>query len=234
MQRIPAQEKLSTQINSQSNMVTESKIITREMVIEEANRLLKPKGETFSIQPENEASLNWLLKYYNPSSQFPVNRKGYIIMGNPGSGKSTLIRVFKNLAEMRDKFFIVDSTEISDRFARKGYGALSNILNKHWTDSGNPYNICIEDIGREEPVTHVENGFSKSKLIDVIPQVIHRLNLKWERKGIRTFGTTNLSDDEIKSRYDARTYSRFRGTFDFIPWGATSESRDFRIEPNKI
>ena len=102
---------------------------------------------------------------------------------------------------------------------------------------GLPLNIFIDDLGLEKPVMHKGRGVIKSKMTDVVAEILHHRYNKFEKMGARVFATTNLSDSQIYSttsdcRYDARTYSRIKGLMDFIGWGAEENVRDYRIEPN--
>lgn len=225
-------------------------MITRELVEAECNRLLKPKGEKWVMEPHMEIAMQLLLRFYNPSVQFPVARRGYLLMGNPGRGKTLLMQAFNNLAKIyrTDDYAVwVESHTLAAAFARGGTAAVMDIVNqthmewrlKDGTRMLHPkYNIMIDDLGVEEEQVHEANGFARSKATNVMVQVFQRLQTRFDREGVRVYASTNLSEKQLynketqQGKYDARTYSRLKGLMDFYPLGIEVDSRDFRELPS--
>lgn len=209
--------------------------ITRERVIEHGNKLLKKKGEKFIIADHQEEAVERLLRWYNPSLQFPVKQKNFMLLGNTGSGKSLLLRIFNDLSNDWQHARIIETQTVALFFAKSGWTGeeIHNILHKHW-NLDFPNNYAFEDIGREEDSMHVVNNIPRSKMTNTFIQIFHQRHLLWENSGIHTHGTTNLDKTELMSRYDQRTFSRMMGSTELIPCGVKSDDRDFRITPELI
>jgi DNA replication protein DnaC len=206
--------------------------ITRERVIERGNQILKKKGERFIIADHQEEAVERLIKWYNPSLQFPIKQKNFMLLGNTGSGKSLLLKIFNDLSNDWQHSTIIETQSVALLFAKSGWSGdeVHNIIHKHWNQDF-PNNYSFEDIGREEDSMHVVGNIPRSKMTNTFIQIFHQRHLLWENKGIHTHGTTNLDKTELLSRYDQRTFSRMMGSTEFIPCGIKSSDRDFRINP---
>lgn len=205
--------------------------IDLEAAIATGNALLKPKGETFAIEPHMTPVLEKLIRWHNPSSTFPTMRRGYMLTGKPGSSKTTLMRIFNQLAAEADRCTFYDAQDIAVKYSQGGWPALDKLINAYYLPNGIKSHVWIDDIGTEDPVMWVEAGFTKSKMTDCIPYIVHKLAIKFERQGVRLHATTNMSEDQLMQRYDARTFSRLKGLMDWLPCGIGSDDRDFRVRP---
>lgn len=212
-----------------------AKPITRERVIARGNEILRPKSQTFVIEPHLEEAVERLIRRYNPSLQFPTKEKNFILFGNTGSGKSLLLKIFNDLANDWQRARIIETQTIALMFAKSGWTGdeMNRLLNQKLNHSL-PNNYAFEDIGREDHVIHVANNIPRSKMTNTFVQVYHHRNLMWETHDIHNHGTTNLSEDELLAMYDQRTFSRIKGSTEFIPCGTKADDRDFRIKPELI
>ena len=223
-------------------------------VVEQINAMLVLKGEVWKMEEWMEKPMQWMVSYYNPSPQFPkLINKGFVLMGNPGRGKTLVMRAFNTLANPYDKAYFLESEFLTEAFEEGGWNhpKLKKLKSERYThrlaetSTGSivklilPMNINIDEIGREKQVFHKVGNQIKSKMTDVVPDIIHKRYTMYEQMGARIYGTTNLSDSQIfnsdgNGRYDERTYSRIRGMIDFVPWGIEEDSRDFRQQPNLL
>lgn len=228
---------------------------TLDDVVDRLNLMLSAKGEKWLMEEWMVKPMEWMVNYYNPSLQFPkLITKGFVLVGNPGRGKTIVMKAFNSLANPYDKAYFVESEFLTDAFEEGGWNhpKLKKMKGERYTHreaetaEGNivnlflPMNINIDEIGNEKPVFHKQGSSIKSKLTDVVGSIIHKRYTMYEQMGARIFGTTNLSDSQLYSkedtsgRYDERTYSRIKGMIDFVRWGTEPETRDFRQQPNLL
>lgn len=211
--------------------------ITLKQLTNQLNKSFNRKNQEFILEEWMQKPIDFLLTYYNQDNIPGQIRKGFCLMGNPGRGKTELFKAFNEICDPYDKAICLESTMIADQFSLGGIEALKDLISRYWKEDDTPYNVFIDDIGKEDPKIFMQNGFSLSKMTDVLVLVLDKLDIKFNRKGVRFFATTNLDKKQLYSvdqpcRYDERTFSRICGMVDFIYYGAKIETRDFRIKPN--
>ena len=89
-------------------------------------------------------------------------------------------------------------------------------------DRSNPIPRLFDDFGSESPVVHFGNK------IDVMGEVIQDRYDHFIGTGMKTYLTSNLSEEEITDEYGARVSSRLREMCNFI----TLEGYDRRTRMN--
>lgn len=156
----------------------------------------------------------------NYAENFSKNSKNVLMLGNTGLGKTHL------------------SLSIAEKVIEKGYSVVydsaANIImpieNEHFSNSNGKHNealyavlsadlVIIDDLGAE-----FNTNFYTSTIYEIINT---RLNKK-----APTIINTNLTPDEISSRYHPRITSRIFGEYDYMKF----EGNDIRqkIRKNKI
>lgn len=180
------------------------------------------KTGKFAFDKNNSAVFISLIRYFNGDPDFEKNglslHKGLLIAGNIGSGKSIMMKIFKEYCFRRKsehQFRIVFSDNIPDKFARHGYDGINlytenSHLNNYGVYTLNPINLCIDDLGVEkETVKHF--GSEETVLEKVL---VSRYNLVQE--GYITHTTTNLDANMLRNKYGDRIYSRIKEMFNYI------------------
>jgi len=180
------------------------------------------KNGKFVFDNNNSDVFTNLIKYLNGDPDFEKNdlilHKGHLIAGNIGSGKSMMIKIFKEYCFRRKldhQFRIVFSDNIPDKFARHGYDGINLYTeNSHMNNYGvytlNPINLCIDDLGVEKET--VKHFGSEETVIEKV--LVSRYNLFQD--GYLTHTTTNLDAKMLRNKYGDRIYSRMKEMFNFI------------------
>lgn len=180
------------------------------------------KTGKFVFDNNNSEIFTKLIKYFAGDPDFEKNglslHKGLLIAGNIGSGKSMMIKIFKEYCFRRKldhQFRIVFSDTIPDKFARHGYEGINlytenSHLNNFGVYASKPINLCVDDLGTEKE--SVKYFGSEETVIKKV--LMTRYNLFQE--GYITHATTNLDAQMLKEKYGERLYSRFKEMFNLI------------------
>ncbi len=140
---------------------------------------------------------------------FCGNQNGLILIGRPGSGKTTIMKAFK---KFMDDNFHVNITYVPQRMIKHLHDA------KYCWDNGriipNDPNMIVDDFGTE-PNFISEFGNRKNPFIDL---VLRFYDMRSFKRGI-FWATTNLSFDEVETRYGSRVLDRLGELCKFIDVG---------------
>lgn len=138
------------------------------------------------------------------------NKRGILLAGPVGTGKTELMRRFKRLLRGSKYYFAIESTvNISLLYQSIGTEALIDFYpakdyNNRW------YNRMYDDLGSESPVNHYGTK------MDVMFEMMNELYETWQM-GARYHFTTNLDADGLSNRYGERAVDRLREMTKFIP-----------------
>lgn len=171
--------------------------------------LTRCEGKPFEVY--NRALLNGLFLYFTGSPDSPYDlRKGLWLDGSIGTGKTTLMNVFREfLITFRRGFLISTAAEIANAYGVSGN--LDTYLNNANGYSGKPVEICIDELGREQiPAMHFGNK------LNVLQHILHQRYGLWQSRGVITHVTTNLTPGNVKSKYEDFIFDRCRQMFNII------------------
>lgn len=204
----------------------ESRIAHHEGAVQFHN-VTNEEGEQIS----NAGSLFTLLCYYfSVDPRFiilademkikrPDLRKGLLIAGRIGCGKTSLMRLFQR--NQRQVYMILGAKEIAFNWRQAGENAgayLERLSNAHMlpvNDVQNFYHrfagLCIDDVGTED----VQNSFGNraSVIADLIEARYYNRCI-----GPLLHLTTNLTMKDVKEFYGDRVASRLRETMNIIEY----------------
>jgi len=180
----------------------------------------------FRVDGLNQEAINSLFYYFTQSNKGTLDlKKGILIQGPPGVGKTTLMRAFREFvkeaakhtkAEVKESFLISTANEICTEW--QDTGRVDRYLRNAKTYMGRPYNLCIDDLGME-PIATVHMGTTRN----VLEYVLHERYGYFVKDGLLTHITTNIDRPTIGNRYGNATRDRFAEMFNTI--SLTGDSR---------
>jgi len=175
------------------------------------------RERSFEIDQENKDILNSLVLYFMGAAEPLDPERGICMMGNVGSGKTFLLKTFRDMNIPGHSFGFIRCRDIARKFAELGYGPVNSI------GRSSTASILFDDLGKEEPKAHYAN---REEIMAEIVQDRYEL---WVEKKYKTHFTCNISLDQIQKRYGHHVESRLRGMCNIVILGATETSKDRRI-----
>jgi DNA replication protein DnaC len=180
-------------------------------------------GEQFQIQETDHDIIFKLMAYFlnDEITCFQLNidlKKGILLSGPIGCGKTTLMNLMKTLTSTEHKFYIKPCRDISFEFIQDGYEIIQKYSKgKLYPD---PKTICFDDMGTENNIKYFGNE------CNVMAEIILSRYDIFISKKIHTHITTNLSASEIETTYGNRVRSRLRSMVNLIAFDKnTSDKR---------
>ena len=179
-------------------------------------------GEHFQILPEDvevvQKLYTWFLNDEQQAIQLGINlKKGILLSGPIGCGKTTLIKLMREIMQPQQKFGIKSCRDITFEFHKEGYETIlrySNLAFERHTQR--PYTTCFDDLGAESTLKYYGNECNVMGEI-----LLSRYDLFISHHMI-THATTNLSATELESYYGNRVRSRMREMFNLIAFNPNS------------
>lgn len=164
-------------------------------------------GNHFKLFREDEKILSMLSNYFirdaKNCEKYNINPdKGILLSGPVGCGKTSLMRLLKNIVPHQRQYEVIPARNIVFGFNHIGFKTIE--------DFGNEGFFCFDDLGVEATGRH----FGKD--CNVMGEILisrHELFLKHK---VRTHATTNLNVIELEERYGSRVRSRMRQMFNLI------------------
>ena len=127
------------------------------------------------------------------AEEYHKTSKGAIYIGNPGVGKTTIVRHQR----------MVSSSILAMEFQAHGLEAVKALINPQLEYNNNT--VIIDDLGLEEDVKHFGNGLDP---IVYVVQSLYDTNQQHPNNPVKLFFTTNLSEKELQVKYGIRTVER--------------------------
>lgn len=168
-------------------------------------------GDKYTTNDQIKTLLTNMTKYFicDPSCQLDLE-KGILLYGGVGTGKTTLFRIFKRLADALDikegynRAFAVEKTNhiVLDVRERPNEVNISKYFNG---------NICFDDLGQEASDAKVYGN-----TVSVMGDILFNRYDRFQNNGILTHATTNLSEKELADKYGERIHSRAVEMFNWI------------------
>ncbi len=127
------------------------------------------------------------------AEEYHKTSKGAIYIGNPGVGKTTIVRHPR----------MVSSSILAMEFQANGLEAVKGLINPQLEYNNNT--VIIDDLGLEDDVKHFGNGLDP---VVYVVQSLYDTNQQYPENPVRLFFTTNLSEKELQAKYGIRTVER--------------------------
>lgn len=182
-------------------------------------------GKNFTISNEERGIifglLAWFLNDELVAEEMGIDlRKGILLSGSIGCGKTTLMKIMRQMPFKRRNYNIISSREIVSEFMLNGYEVLETysrgILRDHQRI---PRNFCFDDLGAETTSKYFGNE------CNVMAEILLTRYDLYKDQGIITHATTNLTADELEAAYGNRLRSRMREMFNLFGYGGTSDDK---------
>ena len=169
-------------------------------------------NKPFNYDDENKSNYRLLFDYFaRPHSKLDKN-KGIMLIGNCGTGKTRLMRAFGLLcAEFNgfNKFNSLTINELQDMIQFSEREDMARFRRVFYTNEAS--NLYLDDLGTE---TKILNYFgTQTNWLEKF--ILERYEV-FSLYGIRLHVSTNLSKNELKSRYSERVFDRFKEMFNIV------------------
>ena len=164
-------------------------------------------GNHFKLYQEDEKIMSLLSNYFirdaKNCEKYNIDPdKGILLSGPVGCGKTSLMRLLKNIVPHQRQYEVIPARNIVFGFNHIGFKTIE--------DFGNEGFFCFDDLGVEPSGRH----FGKD--CNVMGEIlISRYELFLKHK-VRTHATTNHNVKELEERYGSRVRSRMRQMFNLI------------------
>ena len=194
--------------------------------------LLDEEGKTFQVDEENQRVCQLLAWYFGNDERFETDvwesekprslRKGLLLYGNIGCGKTRLMEAFN--ANTRQSYLMVSCRRVVDDFTSQGtsiidrLSGLVSVGQPHRYYDQRQLGICFDDLGTESEGAHFKS--TRNVLAEILQN-------RYEKPEVRfmTHVTTNLTPAELKQAYGPRVHDRMRDMFNVISFPKDAQSR---------
>lgn len=185
---------------------------------------------SFVADEYNRDVIRFLIYYFNdckkaeeifPGMEYKLH-KNLLLIGNPGTGKSIIMQIFSDYLKLTGNpngFVNTSVTEMMNDY--KIHGHIDRFTyNEGKALEGNPYNVCLNDIGLE---TENQKSYGTS-LNTVIDEFLYARYEIYQLHGKKCHLTSNLSVEDFKTRFEGRLVDRFK-SFNVLPLLGESRRR---------
>ena len=165
-------------------------------------------GDKFHFIEDDLNNIKKLICYFLRDEVMAANfnidlEKGILLSGPVGCGKTTLMTLMRNVAQLNNKFILKTCRDISFEFIKDGYQTIQKYSNGNYSQS-EYRNYCFDDLGVETNLKYYGNECNVMAEI-----LLSRYDMFISNKKF-THITTNLSATEIETAYGNRVRSRLR------------------------
>jgi len=145
-------------------------------------------------------------------------RKGILLSGPVGCGKTSLMSLLRFLLPAESRYIMKSCREVNFEFIKDGY----SVIEKYSRNSFNkdfPKTYCFDDLGTEDNLKYFGNDCNAMAEI-----LLSRYDLFVSRKML-THLTSNLTGTEMEDYYGLRVRSRLREMFNLIAFDSNSKDK---------
>ncbi len=172
--------------------------------------LEKTEGFDFG-DATNEAFLSNLVNYFSYGETSLNRRKGLLIRGSIGVGKTSTLRLIQKWLPQDEKFMYNPANDIVSLFNASGDDALTVYKKKKQR--------LFDDIGAEDIGKYYGNS------VEIFEKIIYQRYDIFRDEQIRTHLTTNLNNEQLKAKYGERAYDRLKEMINTVNWNGAESKR---------
>ncbi len=207
--------------------LTASQVLNR--VLEDARRS-NPKFEL----TESDVEIYRLLSlYFSNDKSFESEKesfsmkKGILLFGNIGCGKTTTINLFRKNQNL--SFHVSACMDISSEFSKGGQEAIDKysyditVSNKQKYFGQDSIGRCFDDLGTER--LGMNFGDKNNVMAEILMSRYRMCHSFHDGNFTNTHLTTNCTPDEIKELYGDRVFSRITEMFNIITYPKTAQDK---------
>ena len=182
-------------------------------------------GNHFKILPEDVEvvqKLNtWFLNDEQQAMHLGINlKKGILLTGPVGCGKTTLMRLMREIVPPQQKFGIKSCRDITFEFHKEGYDTILRYSHQAFErNTYRPFTTCFDDLGAESTLKYYGNE------CNVMGEILLSRYDHYISDHMLTHATTNLSAHELENYYGIRVRSRMREMFNLISFDSNSSDK---------
>jgi energy-coupling factor transporter ATP-binding protein EcfA2 len=182
--------------------------------------LFNPK---FKVLAEDYEIIFQLLAYFlhdaTGAEKYNISfRKGILLSGPVGCGKTSLMSLLKFLLPAENRYVVKSCRDVNFEFIQEGYTVIRKYSN-HSFNKDIPKTYCFDDLGTEDNLKYYGNDCNAMAEI-----LISRYDLFISRKMLTNL-TTNLTGSEMEDFYGLRVRSRLREMFNLIAFDQNSKDK---------
>lgn len=165
----------------------------------------------FVVDSSIKELMNNLYYYVNDDAKGSLDiKKGILLWGDIGTGKSTIIRITGELLRFKGNGYkTVNCSWLTTQYAHIGLEALNSSTYNEVDMTYKPVNRAFDELGREPiPARHYGNELN---VMQYVFQCRYEL-----RDMVKTFATTNLRPDSIEKIYGTYIADRINEMFNIV------------------
>ncbi len=187
----------------------------------------KVYGEGFRIYPEDHKLVFTLLVYFLEDEanahKLGINlRKGILLTGPIGCGKTSLMRLMRFMLPREKTYHLKTCREVGLEFNVEGYKVLQRYGKNSlaWRNSSYlPQTYCFDDLGSEGTSRYYGNE------CNVMEEILLTRYEYFISNHMITHLTTNFSSSELENLYGSRVRSRLREMCNLVSFGKEAADR---------
>ena len=145
-------------------------------------------------------------------------RKGILLSGPVGCGKTSLMNIIRHLQPPETRFIMKSCRDVSFEFIQEGYGTIHK-YSKQAFKNDIPRTYCFDDLGTENSLKYFGNE------CNVLAEILLSRYDLFVSRHMLTHLTTNLNSSEIEEIYGTRIRSRLREQFNLIAFSESAKDK---------
>jgi len=146
-------------------------------------------------------------------------RKGILLSGPVGCGKTSLMNIIRHLQPPETRFIMKSCRDVSFEFIQDGYSVIHKYSRQSINKDASPKTWCFDDLGTENNLKYYGNE------CNVLAEILLSRYDLFISRHMLTHLTTNLNSSEIEEIYGTRIRSRLREQFNLIAFSESAKDK---------